>query len=84
MEKERFKEIIEKYNISDDDARELLTLREGNSDEWRRRYEELHKKYIDTFFGGAERREESIEVEKEDSSDITIEELRERIKEDID
>lgn len=85
MKKERFIEIVEKYGISDEDSRDLLTLRESEDvdSEWRKRYEELHRKYIDTFFGGQEKREEIFEERKEnDSADITIEELRERLKEE--
>lgn len=81
MKKERFIEIVEKYGISDEDSRDLLTLRESEDvdSEWRKRYEELHRKYIDTFFGGQEIFEERKE---DDSADITIEELRERLKEE--
>lgn len=83
--KEKIAEIIERYNIEGDDAEALIDFADRaetpKNDEYREKYEDLRKKYLERFKNGAaveaaETAEEEAEEEADEKKyNVTFEEL---------
>lgn len=89
--KEKIAEIIERYSIEGDDAETLMDFAANaetpTRDEFREKYEDLRKKYIERFKNGAadeviEKSEKEDEEDEEEKYNVTFEELEELEKED--
>ena len=89
--KEKIAEIIERYSIEGDDAETLMDFATAAetpaNDEFRAKYEDLRKKYIERFKNGAadeviEKSEKEDEEDEEEKYNVTFEELEEFEKED--
>lgn len=89
--KEKIAEIIERYSIEGDDAETLMdfaaAVETPPRDEFREKYEDLRKKYLERFKNGApvevtETTEEEDEDSEEEKYNVTFEELEELEKED--
>lgn len=87
--KEKITEIIERYNIEGDDAEALMDFATAaetpKDDEFRIKYEDLRKKYLERFKNGAAKIEEVTEEDEEEDDEkkynVTFEELEELEKE---
>lgn len=92
--KEKIAEIIERYSIEGDDAETLMDFAAAAEtpprDEFREKYEDLRKKYIERFKNGAadevietsEKEDEEDEEDEEEKYNVTFDELEELEKED--
>lgn len=79
----------DEYDYTDRDSINVYTPREEEKDydDWRSRYEELKRRYLDRFFGGRDEAEEYRETMEETEEDVkrdgepqTFDELLERVE----
>lgn len=78
MTKERFTEIVTKYNLEDADMTELaeaVTKDNSEGDDYKVKYEELKKDYIDRFFGGGDEKDDTEEKDEEEKDSISLADL---------